>query len=143
MSMIGSLCNTEFEASATQIRQIPHLGVTPPQIPDSFTQVDLPADSGNDKLKMGLVKAMQAVLCNLMASLLLIQAVTGWCWHAPTIAQKFSCTHQSVCALLAVGTIAWSRRRPREIRRPPAMVASATDSAHMWRRKRHVSIRRR
>lgn len=26
---------------------------------------------------------MQAVVSNLMASLLLIQPVTGWCWHAP------------------------------------------------------------
>lgn len=26
---------------------------------------------------------MQSLLCNLTASLLLIQAVTGWCWHAP------------------------------------------------------------
>lgn len=37
---------------------------------------------------------MQAVLSNLMASLLLIQAVTGWCWHAPN--DCANCAHSTV-----------------------------------------------
>jgi hypothetical protein len=44
--------------------------------------VDAPAEGRNDKLELD-GEIMRAALCNLMAALLLIQALTGWCCYHP------------------------------------------------------------